>query len=150
VPPTPSPPLGESRHRAPSSYFFNWARPLPHPRRATTVPWGNAGHRPDFLRRRPPTRRGLSATPPSCHLLGEPPPMAPCLARPSLHVSARPGRCLPPQPPVCRRAPRPEVPDGVPPMLHLSTSTATLASTSASAVAVGSPPTSAPAPVGSA
>jgi hypothetical protein len=82
APPTPSPPLCQSRHRAPSSYFFNWARPLPlpHPRRAAGVPRGNVGHRSDFLCRRPLTRRGLSATPLSRHLIVEPPPMAPCMA----------------------------------------------------------------------
>jgi hypothetical protein len=103
-------PLSEVRAATmlPPPHFSNWVRPLPLPHscRAAGVPRGNAGHPPGFPRYPSPSRQILSATPPSHHLLGEPPPLAPCLARPPLNDGAYPGRHFPPRPPGCHRAPR--------------------------------------------
>jgi hypothetical protein len=99
VPPTLSPLLGESRHLAPSSLLLQLSSALASPSLSQSR-WHNS------LRHRPLSRRGLSTTPPSRHLIGEPPPLAPCPARPPLNVGAHPGCRFPPRPPGCRQAPR--------------------------------------------
>jgi hypothetical protein len=104
APPMPSPLRRSSL--LPISPIWAWTLPLPHSCRAAGVPRGNADHRPDFPRHRPPPHRILSATPPSRHLLGEPLPLSPCPAHPPLNVGAYTGRHFPPRPPGCRRAPR--------------------------------------------